>query len=85
MKTIQAGRVFVISDRCQGAVYTPHEYFCKTLWVANRGLFPAPFRFSRQHACRNINGQRVNLTYPGSGTVGGVEFRAISVVRIRVA
>ena len=65
MKTIQAGLVFVISDRCQGAVYTPQEYSCNTRWVVNLGLSPA--------------------SYPGSETVGGVEFAVMKMICIRVA
>ena len=58
-------------------------------WIVNTLMVEgctAPFRFKRKQPYRNINGQRVNLTYyPGSESVGGVEFEVMNVVRIRVA
>lgn len=58
-------------------------------WIINTLMVDGctvPFRFKRKQAYRNIQGQRVNLTYyPGSEAVGGVEFEVMNVVRIRVA
>ncbi len=62
---------------------TRGDWIVNTLMVEGCG---APFRFKRKQACRNIRGQRVNLTYyPASETVGGVEFEVMNVVRIRIA
>jgi len=58
-------------------------------WIVNTLMVEgctAPFRFKRKQAYRNTGGQRVNLTYyPGTETVGGVEFEVMNVVRIRLA
>jgi hypothetical protein len=58
-------------------------------WIVNTLMVEgcsAPFRFKRKQPYRDIKGQRVNLTYyPGSETVGGLEFEVMNVVRIRVA
>jgi hypothetical protein len=58
-------------------------------WIVNTLMVEgcsAPFRFKRKQPYRDIRGQRVNLTYyPGSETVGGLEFEVMNVVRIRVA
>jgi len=58
-------------------------------WIINTLMVEgcsAPFRFKRKQAYRNIEGQRVNLTYyPVTETVGGVEFEVMNVVRIRIA
>ena len=58
-------------------------------WIVNTLMVEgctAPFRFRRKQACRNIKGQRVNLTYyADSETVGGMEFEVMNVVRIRIA
>jgi hypothetical protein len=58
-------------------------------WIVNTLMVEgcsAPFRFKRKQPYRDIKGQRVNLTYyPGSETVGGVQFEVMNVVRIRVA
>jgi len=58
-------------------------------WIVNTLMVEgcsAPSRVKRKQPYRDIRGQRVNLTYyPGSETVGGLEFEVMNVVRIRVA
>ena len=58
-------------------------------WIVNTLMVEgcsAPFRFKRKQAYRNLNGQRVNLTYYASSeTVGGRAFEVMHVVRIRIA
>ena len=58
-------------------------------WIVNTLMVEGctvPFRFKRMQAYRNIKGQRVNLTYyPASETVGGVEFKVMKMICIRVA
>ena len=68
---------------------TSHVQRTEGDWIVNTLMIegcPAPFRFKRKQAYRNITGQRVNLTYyTSSETVGGMEFEVMNVVRIRVA
>ena len=58
-------------------------------WIVNTLMVEgctAPFRFKRQQPYRNLEGQRVNLTYYAeTETVGGMEFEIMKVVRIRVS
>jgi len=58
-------------------------------WIVNTLMIEgctAPFRYKRKQQYKNLEGQRVNLTYyAASETVGGMEFEVMNVVRIRVA
>ena len=58
-------------------------------WIVNTLMIEgctAPFRYKRKQQYKNLEGQRVNLTYyAASETVGGMEFKVMNVVRIRVA
>ena len=58
-------------------------------WILNTIMlegYDVPFRYKRKRAYKSIKGQRVNLTYyPGSESVGGVEFEVMHVVRIKIA
>lgn len=45
-----------------------------------------PFKYKRPRKYKNLQGQRVNLTYyPSTETVAGMDFEVMNVVRIRVA
>jgi len=58
-------------------------------WIINTLMIEgcsAPFKFKRKKPYKNLNGQRVNLTYyPDEEMVAGFELEIMSVVRIRVA
>lgn len=58
-------------------------------WIVNTLMVEGcdvPFRYKRKQAYKNIQGQRVNLTYyPDTETVAGLEFEVMNVVRIRIA
>ena len=58
-------------------------------WIINTLMIEGcevPFRFKRKKAYRNLQGQRVNLTYyPDSETVAGFEMEVMNVVRIKVS
>ena len=68
---------------------TSHVQRTGSDWIVNTLMVEgcsAPIRFTRQQANRNLNGQRVNLTYYANNeTVGGVAFEVMNVVRIRIA
>lgn len=58
-------------------------------WIINTLMVEgceAPFRYRRKKQYRNIQGQRVNLTYyAATETVAGLEFEVMNVVRIKIA
>jgi hypothetical protein len=58
-------------------------------WIINTIMIEGcdvPFRFNRKTAYKNINGQRVNLTYyPVMEKVAGMDFEYMKVVRIKVS
>ena len=58
-------------------------------WVINTIMIEAcdiPFRYKRKKTYKNLQGQRVNLTYYASSeTVAGIEMEVMKVVRIKVA
>jgi len=68
---------------------TSHVQRTEGDWIVNTLMVEGcsvPFRFKRKQAYRNLNGQRVNLTYYANNeTVGGVAFEVMNVVRIRIA
>ena len=68
---------------------TSHVQRTRGDWIVNTLMVEgcsAPFRFKRKQAYRNLQGQRVNLTYYASNeTVGGIAFEVMNVVRIRIA
>ena len=85
-KLLKRHRQLVHSDMLR---VTSHVQRTEGDWIINTLMIEgcaAPFRFKRKHAYRNIEGQRVNLTYyPASESVGGLEFEVMTVVRIRVS
>ena len=58
-------------------------------WVVNTVMIEGcdvPFKYSRKKRYKNLQGQRVNLTYyPSTDTVAGIEFEFMKVVRIKIA
>lgn len=85
-KLLKRHRQLVHSDMLKVVSHVQREsgdWIVNTLMVEGCSV---PFRFKRKQPYRDIRGQRVNLTYyPGSETVGGLEFEVMNVVRIRVA
>ena len=58
-------------------------------WIINTIIIEGcevPFRFKRKKPYKNVEGQRVNLTYyPAKEDVAGMELEVMNVVRIKVA
>lgn len=58
-------------------------------WVINTLMIEGcdvPFKFKRKTAYKNVQGQRVNLTYyPDKESVAGIEMEVMNVVRIKIA
>lgn len=57
-------------------------------WILNTVMidgYDVPFKFKRKKRYRNIQGQRVNLTYyPDTEIIAGLEFEFMKVVRIKI-
>jgi len=59
------------------------EWFLNTLMVEGHEV---PFKYKRKKRYKNLNGQRVNLTYyPVTENVAGFELEVMKVVRVRVS
>ena len=59
------------------------EWFLNSLMIEGCEV---PFKYKRKKKYKNLQGQRVNLTYyAGTESVAGMEFEVMIVVRIRVA
>ena len=58
-------------------------------WVINTLMvdgYDVPFKYKRQKSYKNIEGQRVNLTYyPVVESVAGMDMEVMNVVRIKIA
>ena len=58
-------------------------------WVINTLMVEGcdvPFKFKRKQPYKNVQGQRVNLTYyPGKESVAGMEMEVMNVVRIKLS
>ncbi len=58
-------------------------------WIINTIMVEGcdvPFKFRRMTPYKNVEGQRVNLTYyPVTETVAGIAFEVMKVVRIKIA
>ena len=58
-------------------------------WIINTIMIEGcstPFKFKRKSPYKNLQGQRVNLTYyPGVESVAGIEVEVMNVVRIKIA
>ena len=58
-------------------------------WIINTVMvegYDVPFKYKRRKQYRNLQGQRVNMTYyPATENVAGMEFEVMNVVRIKVS
>ncbi len=58
-------------------------------WVINTLMIEGcdvPFKYKRKKMYKNIEGQRVNLTYyPVTESIVGIEMETMKVVRIKIA
>ena len=71
------------------AKVTSHVQREKGDWILNALMIEGceiPFKYKRNRKYKNLQGQRVNLTYyPATECVAGMEFEIMKVVRIRIA
>jgi len=59
------------------------EWFINTLMIE---AYDVPFKYKRKKRYKNLNGQRVNLTYyPATENVAGFEMEIMNVVRIKIS
>ena len=58
-------------------------------WIINTVMvegYDVPFKYKRRKQYRNLQGQRVNMTYyPATENVAGMEFEVMNVVRIKAS
>ena len=58
-------------------------------WILNTVMiegYEVPFKYKRKKKYRNIQGQRVNLTYyPTMESVAGIDMEVMKVVRIKIS
>ena len=58
-------------------------------WVINTLMVEGcdvPFKFKRKQPYKNVQGQRVNLTYyPGTENIAGMTMEVMNVVRIKLS
>jgi hypothetical protein len=58
-------------------------------WIVNTVMIEGcdtPFKFKRKRQYKNLQGQRVNLTYyPDVEAVAGIEMEVMTVVRIKIS
>ncbi len=85
-KLLKQHRKLVHSENRKVASHVQRE---QGEWVINTLMIEgceAPFRYKRNQHYRDLQGQRVNLTYyPDSLSVAGMSMEVMTVVRIRVA
>jgi len=59
------------------------EWFINTLMIED---IDVPFKYKRKQRYKNLEGQRVNLTYyPATEDVAGFSMEVMNVVRIKVS
>ncbi|MFV2005442.1 MAG: hypothetical protein ACC650_09555 [Gammaproteobacteria bacterium] len=59
------------------------EWILNTLMIEG---YEVPFKYKRKKMYKNVQGQRVNLTYyPAKETVAGIDMEIMKVVRIKIA
>lgn len=59
------------------------EWFLNTIMLESCDV---PFKYKRKKAYKNLQGQRVNLTYYGSTEeIAGIEMEVMNVVRIKIS
>ncbi len=58
-------------------------------WILNTLMiegYDVPFKYKRKKVYKNIQGQRVNLTYyPATESVAGIDMEIMKVVRIKIS
>ncbi len=58
-------------------------------WIINTLMiegYTVPFKYKRKKQYKNLQGQRVNLTYyPATESVAGIDMEVMNVVRIKVS
>ncbi|MBE9564423.1 MAG: hypothetical protein IMF17_04185 [Proteobacteria bacterium] len=58
-------------------------------WVLNTLIIEgcdAPFKYKRKKKYKNIEGQRINLTYyHATESIAGIEMEVMNVVRVKIA
>lgn len=58
-------------------------------WVINTIMLEGvsvPFKYKRKKQYKNLQGQRVNITYyPATENVAGIEMDVMNIVRIKIA
>lgn len=59
------------------------DWFLNTLMIEGHDV---PFKYKRQKQYKDLQGQRVNLTYyPSTESVAGFEMEIMKVVRVKVS
>lgn len=59
------------------------EWFLNTLMLENVDV---PFKYKRKKLYKNLQGQRVNITYyPSSENIAGFDIEIMNIVRIKIA
>lgn len=59
------------------------EWFINTLMIEG---YDVPFKYKRKKLYKNLNGQRVNLTYyPAQEEIAGITIEIMNVVRIKIS
>ncbi|MEW6981746.1 hypothetical protein AAD001_03725 [Colwelliaceae bacterium 6471] len=59
------------------------EWFINTLMLEG---IDVPFKYKRKKIYKNLNGQRINITYyPSKEVVAGFEIEIMNIVRVRVS
>lgn len=59
------------------------EWFINTLMLEG---IDVPFKYKRKKIYKNLNGQRINITYyPSKEVIAGFEIEIMNIVRIRVS
>lgn len=59
------------------------EWFINTLMLEG---IDVPFKYKRKKIYKNLNGQRINITYyPSKEVIAGFEIEIMNIVRVRVS
>ncbi len=62
---------------------TKDGWFLNTLMIEG---YEVPFRYKRKKKYKNLQGQRVNLTYyPTTENIAGIEMEVLNVIRIKIS
>jgi hypothetical protein len=86
-KKLQKKHQQLVHSECQKVV--SHVQRDTREWIINTIMIEGcdvPFRFKRKQPYKNVEGQRVNLTYyPSREEVAGMELEVMKVVRIKIS